>query len=235
MADGAKRSGRRYSQIKYRPPEGSTEILLVRHGESIPVDPANPFDLVEGRGDPGLSELGRAQAEALARRLEHVPLDAVYVTPLRRTLETAEPLLALHGLEASIEADLIELDMGEWEGGLYRQHITESDPRIAEVFTEQLWELIPGAESNESLFRRTKAGILRIAARHPGGRVVAVSHGISISAVLAQATHSAPFAFVGTDNASISVVVVVGEQLIIRRFNDSAHLESLEWDEPSDS
>jgi probable phosphoglycerate mutase len=229
MTDGANDRGRRYAQIKYHPPEGSTEILLIRHGESIAADPANPFELVEGRGDPGLSALGRAQAEALAERLAEVPIEAVYVTPLRRTLETVAPLLARRGLESVVEADLIELDMGEWEGGLYRQHITEADPRIAEVFTEQLWELIPGAESNESLFRRTRAGILRIAARHAGGRVLVVAHGISISAVLAQATRSAPFAFVGADNASISTVVVVGEQLIIRRFNDSAHLESLDF------
>jgi probable phosphoglycerate mutase len=58
--------------------------------------------------------------------------------------------------------------------------------------------------------------------------VLVVAHGIAISAVLAQSAAASPFAFMGADNASISVVIVSGERFTLRRFNDTAHLEGLE-------
>jgi 2,3-bisphosphoglycerate-dependent phosphoglycerate mutase len=60
---------------------------------------------------------------------------------------------------------------------------------------------------------------------HPGGRVIAFTHGAAIGEILAQATSSAPFAFIGTDNASISRIVVTDERWVLRGYNDTAHLE----------
>lgn len=226
MADSASLDApRTYRQVRFQRPPGSTEILLVRHGESAVADLSRPFVLFEGRGDPELAPEGREQAELLAERLSRYPIEACYVTPLRRTRETAAPLLERLGLEPFIEPDLIEVHMGEWEGGLYRQKMSERDPLAVKVFTEERWDLIPGAESNEALFARTAAAVRRIAERHPDGIVLVVAHAVSISAVLAQATGSSPFAFVGADNASISTLVVAGDRWVLRRFNDSAHLE----------
>ena len=81
-----------YRQHRYTPPPGATEILLVRHGESQPVDPERPFDLVDGHGDPLLDPVGVDQAERLADRLAGEDIAAIYVTTLRRTVETAAPL-----------------------------------------------------------------------------------------------------------------------------------------------
>jgi 2,3-bisphosphoglycerate-dependent phosphoglycerate mutase len=69
-----------------------------------------------------------------------------------------------------------------------------------------------------------RAAIERIAAAHPGGRVVAFSHGAAIGEILAQASSSAPFAFMGPDNASISRLVVTPERWIVRGYNDTSHL-----------
>ena len=62
-----------YRQPRFTRPPGATELLLVRHGESRAADPANPFPLVDGQGDPELHPAGRAQAEAVAARLQHLP------------------------------------------------------------------------------------------------------------------------------------------------------------------
>lgn len=218
-------SPRTYRQVRYVAPPGATEILLVRHGESAVADLARPFPLHHGRGNPELSPEGRLQAERVAERLCGLGVEAVYVTPLRRTEETAAPLLSRLGLRPFVEPDLIEVHMGEWEGGLYRQRITERDPLALQIFEQERWDVIPGAESNASLFSRVAAAIRRIADRHPDGRVVAVAHAVSISAVLAHATGSSPFAFVGADNGSISSLVVAGDRFVLRRFNDTAHLE----------
>jgi probable phosphoglycerate mutase len=214
-----------YRQVRYERPVGSCEIVLVRHGESAAADPTRPFPLVEGRGDPPLSKEGEAQAERLALRLQARSFDACYVTPLRRTVQTAAPLAERLGLRPVVEPRFIEVHMGEWEGGRYRERIAARDPLALRVFDEERFDLIPGGESNESLFARTFAAVCDISSRHRGGRVLVVAHAVSISSVLARATSSSPLAFVGIDNASISIVVATDGRLFLRRFNDTAHLE----------
>ncbi|HJL62229.1 MAG TPA: histidine phosphatase family protein, partial [Pseudomonadales bacterium] len=76
-----------YRQHKFSRPPGATEVLLVRHGESRAAVPGQPFPLVDGQGDPELADTGREQAECVGQRLRHQPIDAIYVTSLRRTLE----------------------------------------------------------------------------------------------------------------------------------------------------
>jgi probable phosphoglycerate mutase len=230
------RSGttRRYRQVRFERPSSATEILLVRHGESAEADLERPFPLLDGRGDPGLSGLGRAQAAALADRLAGEEIDAIYVTPLRRTAETAAPVAERLGLAPLVEPGLVEISLGEWEGGFYRQRIAERDPLALEVFARQRWDLIPGAESNDAVAARTAAAVRRLAAAHRGGRVLAVSHAVAIGTLLSQAAGAAPFAFVLGDNASISVLVVDGERWLVRRFNDTAHLDRLHTEPPEE-
>ncbi len=214
-----------YRQARFRRPPGACEILLVRHGESEPADPATPFPLVDGHGDPALSPLGRAQAERVADRLAREPVAAVSVTTLRRTHETAAPLAALLGLTPQVERDLREVHLGEWEGGEFRKHVAEGHPVAKQMFAEQRWDVIPGAEAAESFAARVRAGIERIAAAHPDQLVVAVAHGGTIGQVLADASGAArSFAFTGSDNGAISHVVVIDDVWYVRRFNDTGHL-----------
>src|SRR3954451_7827978 len=117
-----------YRQTKFRKPPGSTEIILVRHGESEPMVPGRPFPLVGGHGDPALAPDGEVQAERVADRLESQRIDAIYVTTLRRTAQTAAPLAARLGLTPVVEADLREVYLGEWEGELFRQRVAEGHP-----------------------------------------------------------------------------------------------------------
>jgi probable phosphoglycerate mutase len=110
-----------YRQTRFRRPPGSTELLLVRHGASEPHVSGRSFALVDGHGDPALAPEGRDQALRVAHRLEREHLDALYVTSLRRTHETAAPLADRLGLTPIVEPDLREVFLGEWEGGLFRQ------------------------------------------------------------------------------------------------------------------
>jgi 2,3-bisphosphoglycerate-dependent phosphoglycerate mutase len=205
-------------------PPGSTEIWLVRHGASADSLEGEMFELVEGQGDPPLSEAGRHQAEQVGLRLAQEPFDALYVTTLQRTAQTAAPLVARSGLTPVVEADLREVFLGDWEGGLMRVKAADGDPVWAQVMAEERWGVIPGAESREVFGGRLRDAIVRIADAHEGGRVVVFSHGAAIGEILAQATHSRPFAFVGPDNASISRLVVTPETWILRGYNDTSHL-----------
>lgn len=213
-----------YRQRRFRQPDGATSIILVRHGESEPAIPGSPFPLVGGHGDPALAPDGLQQAEAVAGRLVDEHLDALYVTTLRRTVQTAAPLAARTGLVPAVEADLREVHLGDWEGGLYRQKAAAGDPIIDLMVREQRWDVIPGAEPADVFDARVEGAINRIATAHRGGRVAVFSHGGVIGAVLARASGSRPLAFVGCDNGSISQIVVFGDQWYVRRVNDTSHL-----------
>jgi probable phosphoglycerate mutase len=215
---------RSFSQRPFVGPPGSTELVLVRHGASADSVEGETFELVEGQGNPPLSEMGRHQAEQAALRLAHEPFDALYVSTLQRTAQTAAPLVARSGMTPVVDADLREVFLGEWEGGLLRQKAADQDPLWEKVLREERWDVVPGAESREVFGGRLRRAVERIVAAHPGGRVVAFSHGAAIGEILAQATSSAPFAFLGADNASISKLVVHEERWVLRGYNDTAHL-----------
>jgi len=216
---------KQFRQYRFERPPGATNILLVRHGESEPVIEGQDHELKDGHGDPALSPEGRVQAERVGERLAGQPIDAIYVTTLRRTADTAAPLADRLGIEPRVEPDLREVYLGEWEAGLFRQKTAERDPLAVRMWTEQSWEVIPGAEKDAAFGTRVRTGLDRVAAAHPDQLVVVVAHGGTIGALLSQATHSQPFAFAGADNASISELVVLDDRWILRRFNDTSHLD----------
>jgi probable phosphoglycerate mutase len=215
---------RTFSQRPYVGPPGSTELLLVRHGASADAVEGEAFEMVEGQGDPPLSDAGRHQAEQVALRLVADPFDGLYVSTLRRTAETATPFVQRTGSHPVVDADLREVFLGEWEGGLLRQKAADHDPMFEQVLREQRWDVVPGAESREAFGGRLRRAIERIAGAHPGGRAVVFSHGAAIGEILAQASGSEPFAFINSDNTGISRLVVTPERWIVRGYNDTAHL-----------
>jgi probable phosphoglycerate mutase len=218
---------RQIRQHRFAPAPGACEILLVRHGESAPFVDGQPFPLVGGHADPPLHDPdGLEQAERVADRLISTGerIAAVYVTTLTRTHQTAAPLLGRLGLQARVEPDLREVFLGEWEGGLLRRKIVDQDPVAVEMYAEERWDVIPGAEPADEFRSRILAGITRIAAAHPDELVVVVVHGGVIGEIMNIAAGTTGFRFGGADNASIHHIVVDGDRWIIRCFNDTSHL-----------
>lgn len=214
-----------YRQFRFTLPPGATDILLVRHGESAPAREDQPFPIVDGHGDPPLADEGEREAERVGDRLAVEPIDAVYVSGLRRTVATAAPLAKRLGITPAVEPGLREVKLGDWEGGVFRIRVSENHGIAQRMWDTQRWDAIPNAESTEDLAARVRAAIERIAAAHPDQRVAVFTHGGVIGQVVAMATGSLPFAFIGADNASITQLVVMGERWLVRRFNDTAHLQ----------
>ena len=219
-------------QRRFQAPEGSTTIYLVRHGATQPAHPDRPFPTRDGHGDPSLAPEGMEQARLVGRRLaeEHAAnaFSAVYVTSLRRTHETAAPLVEATGLEVREEPDLREVHLGDYEGGLLRLRGAEGDPVVREVYLQERWDVIPGAETWDAFQGRCVAAVSRIAVAHEGQRVVAVAHGGVIAAVLAHVAQARNFAFVSADNSSVSEIVYLADPIdrwVLRRFNDVTHLD----------
>ena len=158
-----------------------TTILLARHGQSD----WNAAGRWQGHADRPLTELGRRQAALLAAELAGVPLDAAYASDLRRAWQTAEIALAGRGLEIIRLTGLREVHVGSWSG-LSRQEVAERFPAAFERWRSggHGWE---DGEPYEAMAARVVATVHRIAEAHPGGRVLAVSHGGPIRALKAHA------------------------------------------------
>ena len=221
-------AARVYHQRGFALPPNATEVVLVRHGASEPAVAGQPFPLLDGHGDPALAPEGELQAIAVAERLAGEPLAGLFVTTLRRTAQTAAPLAALLGVEPVVIPELREVSLGEWEGGEFRVRIAEGDPIAVQAVTEERWDVIPGAETMESLALRVRTGVEAVvAAAGPGVTVAAIVHGGVIGEACRQATDSRPFAFVHADNGSFTRLVVLdGGRWLLRSFNDTSHLAS---------
>jgi len=158
-----------------------TEILLARHGETD----WNRENRFQGHADPPLNEVGRAQSAELAATLAHEPIAAVYSSPLRRALETAETVAARHELAPITVEALREVDVGSWEG-LTRAQV---ETRFPEQFRRWLdygpgWE---DGETHEQMGERVLAALRELAHRHPDEHILVVTHGGPIRAALARA------------------------------------------------
>jgi probable phosphoglycerate mutase len=155
-----------------------TTFLLIRHGVT-----AITGTVITGRA-PGypLTEAGRAQADAVAARLQAFPIAAIYSSPLERTQETAAPLAARLGLPVQISPPFNEIDYGAWTG-----------MTCADLFQSPDWQSFnrlrstsrpPGGESILDIQQRTSTEIERLGALHPNQTVAIFSHGDPIRAVL---------------------------------------------------
>jgi probable phosphoglycerate mutase len=103
--------------------------------------------------------------------------------------------------------------------------VADNHPVAERMWAEERWDVIPGAEPTEAFMGRTGGALERISAAHRDQLVAVVVHGGVIAALLAKATGSRPFAFLGADNASISRLVITPERWMLRLYNDTAHLQ----------
>jgi broad specificity phosphatase PhoE len=152
------------------------EIVLVRHGLPLRVE------LETGIADPELAAEGHEQAAKMAAYLGVEDVEAVYVSPLRRALETARPLCKVLGLEAVVSEGVAEFDRNSREYVPVEELRATNDPRWEKLLRGE-WD---GVDEDPSVFKaRVVATVEDMIARHPGGRVVVVCHGGVINQYLA--------------------------------------------------
>lgn len=192
----------------------------------MPLVDGESFDLVDGHGDPHLHDDGVEQAEQMAERLASTgePVDAIYVSKLTRTQQTAAPLAKRLGMEPKVDPDLHEVFLGDWEGGEFRRRVADGDPIALQMYEQQRWDVIPNGEPAAEFEGRVRRGIERIASVHVDQLVVAVVHGGVIGQAMNIATGTSGFGFNGAANASITHLVVEPTRWVVRCYNDTAHL-----------
>ena len=152
------------------------EIVFVRHGLPLRIE------LETGIADPELAAEGHEQAAKMAAYLGVEDVEAVYVSPLRRALETASPFCKVLGLEAVVSEGVAEFDRNSREYVPVEELRATNDPRWEKLLRGE-WD---GVDEDPSLFKaRVVATVEDMIARHPGGRVVVVCHGGVINQYLA--------------------------------------------------
>ena len=178
--------------------------MLVRHGQTPTTGTTLP-----GRA-PGLhlADKGREQAAAVAQRIvEFKKVDAVYASPLERTRETAAPIAKALGQRVRSEKGLLECDFGQWTGRKLKDLMKLPEWRTVQRFPSGF--RFPGGESFAEMQSRIAGALERLAARHRGGVVVAVSHAdpIKAAAALALGTHLDLFQRIVVSPCSVTAIV----------------------------
>lgn len=189
-----------------------TELYLVRHGETD----WNAARRIQGRTDIPLNDAGRAQARQAAELLARRRWDAVYSSPLSRAHETASIIAERLGIdEVTDVAELVERDYGDAEGMSFEQ--------IEALYPEGV--RVPGQETRAEVAARVVAALLALAERHPGERLLVVSHGGAIRSVLQTAEPETQHPRI--TNASVHSFRVEDGALRLIAFDDPIEEESI--------
>lgn len=192
-----------------------TIIGLVRHG----ITDWNKEGRMQGRNDIPLNVEGRMQAELLGKRLANEPWDYIYSSHMKRARETADIIARHMGMKVTAYDPLLaERAFGQLEG------TTELD-RI-QRWGEGWRELDHGGEPREKVIRRGLAIMEDMHRRHPGKRILVVSHGAVIGAIME--TLFPDFGYLGLKNTCVNVVEKTEEGWKCLLHNCIRHLEDLE-------
>jgi probable phosphoglycerate mutase len=200
-----------------------TLLLLIRHGAN---------DWVHGRlagriAGVQLNDTGRQQAASLAARLAALPIDAIYASPLDRTVETAQAIAGPRGLPLRLVENLQEVDYGEWQGA-----------ELKELYKHELWPGVqfypsgtrfPNGETLGEAQNRMVATLDMLRSRHPKGIIAVVSHADIIKLAVAYYIGMHVDLFqrleIGTCSVTALAFTRMGPRLLA--YNDVGSLEHL--------
>ena len=198
-----------------------THILLIRHAVN---DVMKAKRLAGWMPGVSLNDEGREQAAAVAERLRHLQIAAIYASPLERTGETAAPLAAALGLEVQIREGLGEVRYGEWTGQPLEELAKHEQWRVVQMYPSGM--RFPGGEAMREMQARIVNELEAIAADHPRDIVAVFSHADVIKAAMAHylGVHLDLFQRIVIDPTSVSIVTLTRFGPRVLRINDDGVL-----------
>ena len=212
-------------------PIDMTEIILVRHGETQ----WNVEEVFRGRIDVELNQTGIKQAELLAEYLSGINIDAVYSSPLRRAVNTAQAIASHHKLKVEIAPGLIDCDFGKWQG-LSHQEVKRRYKKLYVQWLENPHLIrMPEGESLNGVRKRALGVVNEVVAKHEG-IVVLVSHRV-VNKVLICALlglDNSHFWNIKQDVGGITTFSYENERFILTKHNDTSYLTPVKKAPPSD-
>jgi broad specificity phosphatase PhoE len=202
-----------------------TTILLLRHGQTT----ANVEGVFRGRLDLELDDTGRLQAEALAGAVAERGATAVYTSPMKRAMQTAEPIAQRLGVKPFVSEALIDVDFGEWEGK-HHTKVAEEYPEIYATWAVRPADVtFPGGESLELVRERVVRGLDEIVHRYEGNTVALVTHRVPCRVLLCHILGLSLNSFwnIMQDTACLNAFHTSARGWVLQLMNDTCHLRHL--------
>ncbi|MCJ7515919.1 MAG: histidine phosphatase family protein [Dehalococcoidia bacterium] len=202
-----------------------TRVIIVRHGRTD----WNRVERFRGRADIGLDEMGMKQAEAAAERIRKWPISAIYSSPLRRAMATAEIIAAPFELNVQPMSGIIDIDYGAWQG-LSTEQVVARDDNLYSQWIESPHEVkFPGGESFAEVRERTASAVDDLIQQHPKETFVLVSHKVICQILILSllGLDSSHFWQITQDVCAMNLFEVRGGIPSVLFFNDTCHLEGL--------
>jgi broad specificity phosphatase PhoE len=203
-----------------------TRIILIRHGQTS----WNQVERIRGQVNIPLDEVGLAQAEVTARRVaeEWKPV-AVYSSPLRRAVQTAQPIAAMLGMEVRTNPGFNDMNFGQWQG-LSPQEVTQRWPELASTWL-QAPHLVtfPDGETLDEVKERSTAALRRVMERHPEETIAIVGHTVLNRVLLCAVLgiDNSNYWRIGQHTCAINVFEWRDGVFYIEALNDTCHLQTL--------
>ena len=198
-------------------------LILVRHGQTE----SNKLGRIQGINASPLTYIGREQADAAARALASDAPFALYSSPLPRALQTAKAIGSLAGVQPVEVKELIEMDVGEFEG-LSGPQLRERFPNVMRSWDDDpASTVMPGGESLYDVRDRAWPVVRSLAERHESETVVAVTHNFTIHTIVC-ATLDMPlnnFRKLRIDLGAISRLEITSARTTLVSLNETWHLK----------
>jgi len=202
-----------------------TKVYLARHGQTE----WNKKLTFRGRIDVPLNEAGHREARALSDALKDKNIGAIYTSPLRRSIETAQPIAKFFHLEIVPVQGLIDINYGDWEGLTFN----EVKKRYSDQYDE--WEKkpdlirFPHGETLDEAKERSFRAFISIVEKNPGKSILIVPHRV-INKVLLCALlglSNSHFWEIKQDTGCINLIEYVNNKFILSLMNDTCHLKEI--------
>jgi broad specificity phosphatase PhoE len=207
------------------------ELILARHGETV----WNIEKIYRGRSDVDLDKVGVKQAELLGKYLTNYGIEAIYSSPLKRALDTANAIARYQKIGVHIAEGLIDIDYGKWQA-LPEQEVKRLYPILHNEWYNNPHKIImPGGESLEDVRRRAIEVVNDVISRYQGS-VVLVSHRVVNKVLICSllGLDNSHFWNIKQDVGGITIFNYADEGFVLTRHNDTAHLKELRKPVPDD-
>lgn len=199
-------------------------LILVRHGQTQ----WNRENRAIGHTDIELNEEGSKQAQELASALNGERVAAIYSSPLRRALDTAQAIARFQRGQVKVDDAFIEMDAGEMDGLTYEEMRDRYGEFLKEWMRNPCSLAMPGGECLGDVQHRAWQGVEMILKDHPEDAVIVVSHNFAILCIICRALgiDLSQFRRLRLYLASISILDFGKRGTTLMRFNDTCHLQT---------
>jgi broad specificity phosphatase PhoE len=201
------------------------KLILARHGETV----WNVEKIYRGRTDVNLDGVGIKQAELLAKYLSNWELEAIYSSPLRRALDTANIIARYQKIGVHIAEGLIDFNYGKWQS-LPEQEAKRLYPTLHNEWHNNPHNVrMPGGESLEDVSRRAIEVVNDVLSKYQGS-VVLVSHRVVNKVLICSllGLDNSCFWNIKQDVGGITIFNYADGRFVLARHNDTSHLKELQ-------